>query len=269
MRDNYILRVQVGNVSDKSQWETITVNEEKDGHYLENDYFQGYIKVRIVDYDGLPVNSETKETLYPQSDYFLDSKSKFSVEFKGKFKPRKGGWNANKILFGNQFEKQLKLPPLVDIATKFATWYDPGLKIDLRAEKPWAYSKLLVAFNRLDINIDDDIKLNSMAKVRENTSLISGIKEDDDDKALKKRQRFFSDENNASRINIDENLTLHGDFYNAYLDFSKRGLAIPFFTLNVMDYWDGHDLSYYCKYDGDEDIVFFVVSFQLAEINTI
>jgi len=112
------------------------VNTDKP-HTISSDYFEGQIVVNVkgfTDPHGRVLDSE----------YFHRPDRKditWSIQVQGRFlQPH----SADDILFGNTFERPLKLPWGSGTALKFMSYVDPTLEHDLGSQtKPWALSPLI------------------------------------------------------------------------------------------------------------------------------
>jgi hypothetical protein len=264
MRDKYILQIQAGKDYKEENLTEVRVNDESNPTWIDSEYFKGCIRVRIKDYDGLPFKPGTSETLNINSPYFDDIHDYFSLEIVGKFKQE---WMADDIVFGNQFEKPLPLPKAISLLTSFATWFDPGLEIDLTSDRPSAFSPLVVSMNTVNISIQESDEIQVPQKE-------SGRPIEEDTKALfpgaetsyngAERRAQLSDLNKLKQIKITPNHTLGVDFYNPYIDPSTRCIRIPMISLDVMPYWNGEPLRFVCK-SKSKGIVFFAILFNLRE----
>jgi len=106
-------------------------------HIISTDQFEGHVVVNIkgfTDPQGQVLDSE----------YFqrLDRKDiTWSIQVQGRFLEHH---SADDILFGNTFDRPLKLPWGSSAALKFMNYIDPALEHDLNSQtKPWALSPLI------------------------------------------------------------------------------------------------------------------------------
>ncbi|KAH0835892.1 hypothetical protein J3R83DRAFT_9785 [Lanmaoa asiatica] len=119
---------------------------------IVSEYFEGKIAIYVknfVDPNGRRLTNE----------YFEREDRKgitWSIQVQGWFlQPH----SADDILFGNIFEKRLKLPWGSGAALKFMQFIDPTLEYDLTSSKPWALSPLIATMphfthERLDSQSD-------------------------------------------------------------------------------------------------------------------
>ncbi|KAG0202852.1 hypothetical protein BGX33_009446 [Mortierella sp. NVP41] len=152
----YRLRVSAGPSADPKDLKVLPVNDDSNPTLIESDEFIGQIVVRIKgldkvfgykegqEQDGLPLITESPWFSLPGGDSNLSS-----VQISGRFKRE---WPGEQVVFGNQFEKPLRLPPLSSIALKFIQFIDPGLKADIYCDRPWAFSPLIATMNTVNVS---------------------------------------------------------------------------------------------------------------------
>ncbi|KAJ7185158.1 hypothetical protein B0H12DRAFT_1173921 [Mycena haematopus] len=111
-------------------------------HRVVTDAWEGEILVFIKGFNEADASKTTPEA----AEYFgRDDRSgvTWSIQVQGRFlSPR----SSNDILFGNIFERPLKLPWGTGAALKFMKFIDPTLSHDLTcqaSQKPWALSPLV------------------------------------------------------------------------------------------------------------------------------
>jgi len=278
MRDDFIMEIRCGSSINIEELETVIVNDETSHVHINNQFYEGYVKVRLRDYDGLPVDSN-KMTLHPNSPYFNNNSGLSSIEISGIFKngPLKdGAWPASDIYFGNHFNSPLNLPPGYLIIKKFATYFDPGLKMELDIPKPYAHSPLLVTLNTVNItklNADESVPKTLPATegrpLKEDCKIIPELEHINDNYGSHRRQ-ILSKSETLENVKLNSDTLVRGDFYNPYLDFNKRGIKIPLLTIPIMRYWGGQPLTYVCRsLSNPKGNIFFVVSIILRPINEI
>ncbi|KAJ7125027.1 hypothetical protein C8R44DRAFT_782088 [Mycena epipterygia] len=112
-------------------------------HRIVTDAWEGEIVVHIK---GLNQADPSNDTTPEEAEYFSREDRKgvtWSIQVQGRFlSPR----SSDDILFGNIFERPLKLPWGTGAALKFMKYIDPTLSHDLTctaSQKPWALSPLL------------------------------------------------------------------------------------------------------------------------------
>ncbi|KAF9903952.1 hypothetical protein EC991_003170 [Linnemannia zychae] len=152
----YRLRVSAGPSADPKDLKVLAVNDDSSPTLIESDEFIGQIVVRIKgldksfgykegqEHDSLPLISESPWFSLPGGDNNLSS-----VQISGRFKRE---WPGEQVVFGNQFEKPLRLPPFSSIALKFIQFIDPGLKADIYCDRPWAFSPLIATMNTVNVS---------------------------------------------------------------------------------------------------------------------
>ncbi|KAF8942605.1 hypothetical protein BGZ47_006316 [Haplosporangium gracile] len=152
----YRLRVSAGPSADPKDLKVLPVNDDANPTLIESDEFIGQIVVRIKgldktfgykegqEQDSLETISESPWFSLPGGDNNLSS-----VQISGRFKRE---WPGEQVVFGNQFEKPLRLPPFSSIALKFIQFIDPGLKADIYCDRPWAFSPLIATMNTVNVS---------------------------------------------------------------------------------------------------------------------
>ncbi|KAL1924164.1 uncharacterized protein VTP21DRAFT_7199 [Calcarisporiella thermophila] len=277
MNGNLKLRVSAG--PDTSQLIPISPNDDANPLLIDTPHLTLRLCVRIRDFNG------TAPTLLNTSPYFDGNSDCYSIQAQLRWKRE---WVASEILFGNEFDTPLRLPPGAGIALKFARWFDPGFEADIYSERPWAFSPLLCSVNTLRIqNVsskDDDSsdasnKRNSPKSVEgelelspwpspngeritEDTSSLSARGSPRTPMDVSTRRKYFSDSEKAKKVVLGPDQEVQFDFFNAYVDFNSAAIRLPGFSVNVLGYWDGQPLRYVCK-TRDGKIIFFVVQFEL------
>ncbi|KAF9110766.1 hypothetical protein BGX27_005910 [Mortierella sp. AM989] len=152
----YRLRVSAGPSANPKDLKPITVNDDANPMLIESDEFIGQIVVRIRNLDKAFGYAEAQKEdglkTMPDSPWFTKpgaDNNLSSVQISGRFKRE---WRGDQIVFGNQFERPLRLPPFSSIALKFIQFIDPGLKADIYSERPWAFSPLLATMNTVNVS---------------------------------------------------------------------------------------------------------------------
>ncbi|KAF8933806.1 hypothetical protein BGZ58_006104 [Dissophora ornata] len=152
----YRLRVSAGPSADPNDLKPIVVNDDANPMLIESDEFIGQIVVRIRGLDKAPGYEEGQKQdgleTHPESLWFSKpggDKNLSSVQISGRFKRE---WPGHQVVFGNQFERPLRLPPLSSIALRFIQFIDPGLKADLYCDRPWAFSPLIATMNTVNVS---------------------------------------------------------------------------------------------------------------------
>ncbi|KIJ61855.1 hypothetical protein HYDPIDRAFT_176829 [Hydnomerulius pinastri MD-312] len=130
------LRVLAGPTAETLVPITDIVNSGR-AHVISSDRFEGKVAVNVKSF----VNPQGKRLT---SEYFEREDRKgitWSIQVQGRFlEPH----SADDILFGNTFDKVLKLPWGSSAALKFMQYIDPTLEHDLTStSKPWALSPLI------------------------------------------------------------------------------------------------------------------------------
>jgi hypothetical protein len=203
---NHRLQVRVGTSLDNLQ--KIVVNDDANPFELNSKAFKGRAVVRVRNFTG--VNKSAASS----SPYFDKYPDKFSIQLQGRFLVNT---SADQIIFGNFFDAPLRLPPGTSIAAKFAKWFDPAIELDLYADKPTAYSPLVVTMNTIDVQkCTDELPpwpSPDGERIPEDALLLQVTTGD--------RRKLLSTQSKREEIKISPDMVFSMDFYNPYLDFDK------------------------------------------------
>ncbi|KAG0225963.1 hypothetical protein BGW42_003980 [Actinomortierella wolfii] len=150
-QQQYRLRVSAG--SSLQDLHVLNVNDDAHPFSIDTPDFVGQICVRV---NGLSKTmwyeqslAEDNFTPVPESPWFEGNNNLSCIQVSGRFKKEHRG---DDIVWGNEFERPLKLPPFSSVAVKFGQYIDPGLQIDLYSDKPWAFSPLLTTMNTINVS---------------------------------------------------------------------------------------------------------------------
>ncbi|RHZ72823.1 hypothetical protein Glove_238g9 [Diversispora epigaea] len=257
------LLVSVGPSYDLSTHSVILVNDDANPLFIDTPYFSGRICVRVKDFKGIIPPGKTRISSSP---YFEGNKEQYSIQVQGRFKGEK--WTADNIIFGNDFDRKINLPSISRLGLKVMKWIDPCLETDIYSDKPWAYSPLLYTVNSLRFDYDeltpDHNNYLPPWPSYDGRHIEEGIINSSDN--VSKRKKYFSSEENRKKFEINENQVWNFDFCNAYIDFNNIAVKLPGIQIGILQYWDGQPFRYVCK-SRDSSVVFFVIMFQLLEVN--
>ncbi|KAL0960228.1 hypothetical protein HGRIS_011862 [Hohenbuehelia grisea] len=108
-------------------------------HTIQSDHFHGQVVVNIKGFD-----TDAQDSELGKEDYFgrVDRQGiTWSIQVQGRFLTP---CSADDVLFGNTFDRPLKLPWGSGAALKFMRYIDPVLEHDLSSSsRPWALSPLI------------------------------------------------------------------------------------------------------------------------------
>lgn len=128
------------------------INDDRNPHLINNDYFTGHAVFRVRDFDGVtPVDPQTgrPKPVIGYSDYFSGHKRAFSLQVSGRFKH---AWTADDVLFGTFFSKPCILPRGYTIALSLARRIDSSMIVDINREDPYMCSPLICAMNLFHVH---------------------------------------------------------------------------------------------------------------------
>ncbi|KAI9312899.1 hypothetical protein BX666DRAFT_1865485 [Dichotomocladium elegans] len=219
---------------------------------LRSDAFQGLVGVHI------------RNHVPPSAALGPDAPDSFCISVQGRFLQPED-LCADDIVFGNKFERPLKLPIGSSLAIAFAEWFDPGLETNLYCNQPQAFSPLIVTMNRLAIHLADNrcndetgTATTMDAYFKDDVSaIVQGLDKPD------MRRKYFSDPAHRKAVKVTPDQIWTMAFMNPYIDFNNFVLHLPMMDINVLKYWDGQPLRYYAK-TRDDNTVFFIVEFDVV-----
>ncbi|CAG8537004.1 17932_t:CDS:2 [Cetraspora pellucida] len=254
------LQVTVGSSYDPSTHFIFLPNDDANPFFIDTEYFIGRICVRVRDFKGVP---PPEKKILSSSPYFNGNNYQYSIQIQGRFKGNK--WTADDILFGNDFDCKINLPAISWLGLKILEWIDPALEADIYSDKPWAYSPLLFTTNSARV-VQDSNDCNDLPPwpspngehLKDDTiydPIIGSLVATD----VTSRKQYFSSKENRMNFKITEDQVWDFDFFNSYIDFNNITVKLPGLKVGVLQYWDGQTR--------DSSVVFFVVVFQLIEVN--
>ncbi|KAF9225983.1 DUF1769-domain-containing protein [Gyrodon lividus] len=160
------LRVLAGSTVETLVPITDIVNSGR-AHVISSDTFEGEIAVYVKNFVG-------REGRRLTSEYFEREDRKgitWSIQVQGRFLE---SHPANDILFGNIFDKPLKLPWGSSAALKFMQYMDPTLEHNLTStSKPWALSPLIATMPHFAHERIHDLQETALSEAHESESFRS------------------------------------------------------------------------------------------------
>ncbi|KAG8808876.1 hypothetical protein FRC17_003730 [Serendipita sp. 399] len=172
----------------------------------------------------------------------------WSIQVRGRFLV--DGLTMDDVLFGNTFDRPLRLPWGSGAALKFMSYIDPTLEHALNSERPWALSPLVSTMPYFAIS-------HANGPTREFANSHGSYVEDDTRqlrqegvprlKSSAARRQYFA--NPAKRretpIKVDDTITT--DFCYGFLSFPEIRLNLPGgISFDLMNYWDGQPVRFVC-----------------------
>lgn len=242
-------------------------------HVITSDLFEGLVVVHIK---GFP----DEEGNVLDSEYFDRPERQgvtWSIQVQGRFlRP----FTADDILFGNTFDRPLKLPWGSGLALKFMHVIDPTLEHDLTGPQPWALSPLVSTMPHLTHTslargrvppsfppkysiVDDGSSLNtrspssspslspssSPSSSADSLSSISskGSKKSALHNPTKTRRSHFSNTENRRAVQFGQDDVLTTDFCYGFITFPTLSLCLPGgLSFDLAKYWDGQPVRFVC-----------------------
>ncbi|KZT71921.1 DUF1769-domain-containing protein [Daedalea quercina L-15889] len=211
---------------------------------IKNEVFEGKVAAHIQGF----VDPSGRAT---ESPYFSKRSSvTWSIQVQGRFlKP----YSADDVLFGNVFERPLKLPWGFSAALKFMNFIDPTLEQDLASSsKPWALSPLISTMPYLEhkkISGPEDIPPFPSDGLIENDISQLHLESANNIDLTKERRTFFKDAARRKEVMFGPEDLITADFCYNYLQFSAQGVELRLpagITIDMMKYWDGQRVPFVC-----------------------
>ncbi|KAI1794489.1 DUF1769-domain-containing protein [Ganoderma leucocontextum] len=215
---------------------------------ITSDAFEGEVAVYIKGF----VDTEGK---VGDSEYFKKrSGVTWSIQVQGRFLKE---YSADELLFGNIFDKSLKLPWGFSAALKFMNFIDPTLEQDLASRtKPWALSPLIATmpyFHHTPIEkgrAAEALAFPPKEPINDDTSQlrVRATQTDGNAKGGKlkgnpsKRRSYFTNALRRQEVVFGPEDVITTDFCYDYLKFSPDGVTLRLpggISIDMMKYWDG------------------------------
>ncbi|KZV90059.1 DUF1769-domain-containing protein [Exidia glandulosa HHB12029] len=260
------LRVLAGPSTRSGDLKPISINNGS-SHNIKNDAFEGRVSVFLRYEDSEDVTARRNE-------YFEHPARRgvtWSIQVQGRFL---GERNADTVLFGNTFDRPLKLPWGTNAVLSFMKYVDPTLEQDLAGAKPWALSPLVCTMPYLRHDYVDASSSPDSWPVfpaaeplaATNTELESPYNQE----PAKRRQHFTPAVLQNTTLGPTDLLT--SDFCYGFLSFPSLTLKLPGgISFDCKRYWDGQPVRFVCCERTGEGgsigpgRVFWCVSFELGE----
>ncbi|KAG8933880.1 hypothetical protein FRC03_010929 [Tulasnella sp. 419] len=250
------------------------VNESSSPHstfYVKTSKFEGKIVVNIkgfVDEGG----TEKRSTYFERKDKKEEGVT-WSVQVQGRFLVPV---SCDDVLFGNTFDRPLKLPWGSGAALQFMSYIDPTLTHDLQSDRPWALSPLVSTMPHLTHfkhpSHEPLPTFDTTTWVGEDLSglVTDGIAEEELNNPTKRRN-YFKDQQKRKSVTLTTEDVLEMDFCYGFLRFPSLDLQLPGgISFDLKKYWDGQPVRFVCcerAKDGSaiEGETYWCVIFELVE----
>jgi len=240
----------------------ISVNTDK-AHTIRSEYFEGKVLVYIKGFEG-PDGTITENEYFERDDR---KSVTWSIQVQGRFlQPR----SADDILFGNTFDRPLKLPWGAGAAFKFMNFIDPTLEHDLGSHsQPWALSPLVSTMphfvhtrvpsessqrrNSSDDHARSPPPFPSKESVGDDTSQMRFEPKTGSPKrslrfpSANKRRNFFGAPQNRQAVTFGPEDVVTTDFCYNFITFPDLHLSLPGgISFDLTKYWDGQPVRFVC-----------------------
>ncbi|EJF59728.1 hypothetical protein DICSQDRAFT_128064 [Dichomitus squalens LYAD-421 SS1] len=221
---------------------------------ISSDAFEGQVAIYIKGF----ADAEGRVT---DSEYFKKrSGVTWSIQVQGRYL---NGYNADELLFGNIFDRPLKLPWVFSAALRFMNFIDPTLENDLASRtRPWALSPLIAtmpyfhharatdsgpapAFPPPHAPINDDTSQLQTIPTATNSSGKGGKLKD----SPSKRRSYFTNALRRQEVVLGPDDVVTTDFCYDFLQFSPDGIMLRLpggISIEMTKYWDGQPVRFVC-----------------------
>ncbi|KAI8802618.1 hypothetical protein BJ742DRAFT_533305 [Cladochytrium replicatum] len=253
MRNQSRFRLVARAGASRSELKEFHFNDE-DGVSLRSELCEARLFVRLKNFPD--TNDE------PNSSYFDQRRSaEYSIQIEITFFE---DYNGDEVLFGNDFDRKLRLPPGASIGLSIVQYMiDPTLEADISSSQPWAYSPALTTMNV--------VKVSSPSQPHTPGSFIPRDDIPADDLPVSQtRGRYYATRQKREEYKFKKGVRYCFDFFNGYLSFKDFAILLPGFRVQVLGYWDGDPLRYILKARGPRDEkerVFLIVEFNLVTVD--
>jgi len=238
------LRVLVG--PNESSLRPITANDNR-AYPIKSELFEGTVVVYIK---GL-VDEHGRQVLPEYFGWKERAGVTWSIQVQGRFlKP----CTADDIMFGNTFDRPLKLPWGSSAALKFMRFIDPTLEHDLGSARPWALSPLVSTMPYLAHTPVSSLRrypeFPAYRPLQDDTSSLHCAHPHSRPLDLgppNKRRSYFSSEDHRHNVIFGPNDLITTDFCYGFLSFPSLSLNLPGgISFDLMKYWDGQPVRFVC-----------------------
>jgi len=210
-------------------------------YVLKTPTFDGQISVFLKDF--INENGEPSSTEYFDADERAGKS--WSIQFRGRFLKE---MTLDDVIFGNVFDRSIKLPYGSSVALKFMKHQDKTLEHDLGSNTPWALAPLITSMPFLAHRkspADAPLPSFPTGPIKESASSLLPHNTPD---SVAGRRSYFASRKNRQAVHIGPSDIFEADFTHGYLQFSHGlGLSLPIgVSFDLMKYWDGRPVYYVC-----------------------
>lgn len=170
----------------------------------------------------------------------------WSIQVRGRYLVH--GLTMDDVLFGNTFDRPLKLPWGSGAALKFMNFVDPTLEHALDSAQPWALSPLVATMPHFAISTkkghSHPLATPDGTYVQDDTSQLKNVPSF---KNASARRQYFANVSNRQRVHLSKDETITTDFCYGFLSFPEIRLNLPGgISFDLMKYWDGQPVRFVC-----------------------
>ncbi|KAF9420303.1 hypothetical protein BGZ94_009160 [Podila epigama] len=249
-KPGHSLKVSVG--PNPSQLNPMTINNDANPVWIESEEFVGQVVVRIKTQQSHKKANGDEKSAAEDSPWFDmpgGANNICSIQILGRFKQE---WPGDQVVFGDQFDRPLKVPPLASTAMKFIHMVNPGLETDITCAKPWAFSPLIAAMNTVHVSkwVNENT-VNGLPPwpskagehTSEDTSLLFEINKAIQPMNSSQRRSYFTKASNLQRHIFSPDHVYSLDFFNQFLDLGTFKVKIPGLTIDLSRPLDNQPLQ--------------------------
>ncbi|KAI8600337.1 hypothetical protein EDD21DRAFT_354650 [Dissophora ornata] len=314
-KQRYRLRVLVGPGSKHEDLRPLNVNDDANPFLIDTDEFVGGIMFRVKGLDqahgykegqaedGLECKPDSPWFELPVPEHSGANSSGSSpgknhslscVQIVGRFKRE---WSGDQIVFGSVFDRRLtRLPPFTSVGVKLLHFLDPAIKVDLKSEKPYILSPMVVAMNTVHVSKATSMSSQSPSlqqdqyanpkwpspngeHVLEDTRVLfeEETTSEDDITALsptspkmatkaavpktsKERQHYFAKPKNLTqhKFRTDQEYALEFTAAGSHADFAHFKVRFAGISIDGLKFWDGQPCKFVMR-TADASVTFFTL----------
>ncbi|KAJ3523702.1 hypothetical protein NM688_g8683 [Phlebia brevispora] len=219
--------------------------------HIKSDGFDGQVAVYIKGFEGGSSHS-------PYFDHEKRKGITWSIQVQGRFLDTHC---ADDILFGNVFDRPLKLPWGFGAVLKFMKYVDPSLTEDFASRsRPWAFSPFVATMPHIHHTRTDeshskpyfprsrDPIAEDTSRLRTRTHTIAHGKFSWH-KDRKQRKAHFANEAKRKEVVFGPNDLITADFCHHYLHFGSESIVLRLpggISIDLLRYWDGQPVRFVC-----------------------
>ncbi|KAI0087393.1 hypothetical protein BDY19DRAFT_250445 [Irpex rosettiformis] len=220
---------------------------------VRSDAFEGQVAVYIK---GLPDESG-RPTHSPYFDHSLRKGITWSIQLQGRFLQSHSG---DDILFGNIFDRPLKLPWGFGAALKFMKYVDPTLEERLQSRtRPWAFSPFLSTMPHIHHTRVENVQSPLFSFPASTEPIVDRTIDlrtrhgahlkHTAPQHRKQRKSHFKSPSRRKEVTLGPKDIISADFCHHFLEFGQDSIVLRLpcgLSMDLLRYWDGQPVRFVC-----------------------